>query len=80
MMIKERLRLPKPLIPVQFRAGAPLWKGSLVQKLTFRLSHWFWPKAAGWKAEAHSFYERALALTGSDPERRFLEKRLRELG
>jgi RNA polymerase sigma-70 factor (ECF subfamily) len=32
------------------------------------------------KAEARSAYERALALTRLEPERRFLEKRLRELG
>jgi RNA polymerase sigma-70 factor (ECF subfamily) len=30
--------------------------------------------------EARSAYERALALTQLEPERRFLEKRLRELG
>lgn len=34
----------------------------------------------GWRAEARSSYERALALTRLEPERRFLEKRLRELG
>lgn len=34
----------------------------------------------GRKAEARSSYERALALTQLEPERRFLEKRLRELG
>ncbi len=33
----------------------------------------------GRKAEARSSYERALALTQLEPERRFLEKRLREL-
>jgi len=32
------------------------------------------------KTEARSSYERALALTQLEPERRFLEKRLRELG
>jgi RNA polymerase sigma-70 factor (ECF subfamily) len=32
------------------------------------------------RAEARSSYERALALTQLEPERRFLEKRLRELG
>ena len=32
------------------------------------------------KAEARSSYERALALTRLEPERRFLEKRLQELG
>jgi len=32
------------------------------------------------RAEARSSYERALALTRLEPERRFLEKRLRELG
>ena len=31
-------------------------------------------------AEARSSYERALALTRLEPERRFLEKRIRELG
>jgi RNA polymerase sigma-70 factor (ECF subfamily) len=34
----------------------------------------------GRRAEARFSYERALALTHLDPERRFLEKRLRELG
>ena len=34
----------------------------------------------GRKAEARSSYERALELTQLEPERRFLEKRLRELG
>jgi RNA polymerase sigma-70 factor (ECF subfamily) len=34
----------------------------------------------GRKAEARSSYERALALTQLEPERRFLEKRLQELG
>jgi RNA polymerase sigma-70 factor (ECF subfamily) len=34
----------------------------------------------GRKTEARSSYERALALTRLEPERRFLEKRLRELG
>jgi RNA polymerase sigma-70 factor (ECF subfamily) len=34
----------------------------------------------GKTAEAISSYERALALTQQEPERRFLEKRLRELG
>ncbi len=34
----------------------------------------------GRNAEARSSYERALALTCLEPERRFLEKRLRELG
>jgi RNA polymerase sigma-70 factor (ECF subfamily) len=34
----------------------------------------------GRRAEAISSYERALALTQQEPERRFLEKRLRELG
>jgi RNA polymerase sigma-70 factor (ECF subfamily) len=33
----------------------------------------------GRKAEARSSYERALVLTRLEPERRFLEKRLREL-
>jgi RNA polymerase sigma-70 factor (ECF subfamily) len=32
------------------------------------------------RSEARSSYERALALTRLEPERRFLEKRLRELG
>jgi RNA polymerase sigma-70 factor, ECF subfamily len=31
-------------------------------------------------ADAHASYERALALTRQEPERRFLERRLRELG
>jgi RNA polymerase sigma-70 factor (ECF subfamily) len=34
----------------------------------------------GRSTEARSAYERALALTRLEPERRFLEKRLRELG
>ena len=34
----------------------------------------------GKTAEARSSYEKALALTQQEPERRFLEKRLRELG
>jgi RNA polymerase sigma-70 factor, ECF subfamily len=34
----------------------------------------------GRTAEARSSYERALALTQQEPERRFLERRLRELG
>ncbi|HXC98756.1 MAG TPA: RNA polymerase sigma factor [Verrucomicrobiae bacterium] len=34
----------------------------------------------GKTAEARSAYEKALALTQQEPERRFLEKRLRELG
>ena len=34
----------------------------------------------GRTAEARSAYERALTLTRLEPERRFLEKRLRELG
>jgi len=34
----------------------------------------------GKSAEARSSYEKALALTQQEPERRFLEKRLRELG
>jgi len=34
----------------------------------------------GRRAEARSSYERALALTRLEPERRFLEKRIRELG
>jgi RNA polymerase sigma-70 factor (ECF subfamily) len=34
----------------------------------------------GRRAEARSSYERALELTRSEPERRFYEKRLRELG
>jgi RNA polymerase sigma-70 factor, ECF subfamily len=34
----------------------------------------------GRKAEIRSSYESALALTQLEPERRFLEKRLRELG
>jgi RNA polymerase sigma-70 factor (ECF subfamily) len=34
----------------------------------------------GKKAEARTSYERALALTKQEPERRFLEKRLAELG
>jgi len=34
----------------------------------------------GRNTEARSSYERALALTRQEPERRFLEKRLRELG
>ena len=34
----------------------------------------------GRTAEARSSYERALALTQQEPERRFLEKRIRELG
>jgi RNA polymerase sigma-70 factor, ECF subfamily len=34
----------------------------------------------GRRAEAISSYEKALALTQQEPERRFLEKRLRELG
>lgn len=34
----------------------------------------------GRKADARESYERALALTQQEPERRFLEKRLRELG
>jgi RNA polymerase sigma-70 factor (ECF subfamily) len=34
----------------------------------------------GRTAEARSSYERALALTRQEPERRFLERRLRELG
>jgi RNA polymerase sigma-70 factor (ECF subfamily) len=34
----------------------------------------------GRKAEARASYERALSLTAQDPERRFLERRLRELG
>jgi len=33
----------------------------------------------GRKAEARSAYERALALAVEDPERRLLERRLREL-
>jgi RNA polymerase sigma-70 factor (ECF subfamily) len=34
----------------------------------------------GRKAEARHSYERALALTALEPERRFIEKRLREVG
>jgi RNA polymerase sigma-70 factor (ECF subfamily) len=34
----------------------------------------------GRSAEARAAYERALALTQLGPEKRFLEKRLRELG
>jgi RNA polymerase sigma-70 factor, ECF subfamily len=33
----------------------------------------------GRKADARASYERALALTKQEPERRFLERRLREL-
>jgi RNA polymerase sigma-70 factor (ECF subfamily) len=34
----------------------------------------------GWRLEARKSYERALALTQQEPERQFLQKRLRELG
>jgi RNA polymerase sigma-70 factor (ECF subfamily) len=34
----------------------------------------------GRTADARAAYERALALTGPDPDRRFIEKRLKELG
>jgi RNA polymerase sigma-70 factor (ECF subfamily) len=34
----------------------------------------------GRNAEARASYERALALTRQEPERRFLERRLAELG
>jgi RNA polymerase sigma-70 factor (ECF subfamily) len=34
----------------------------------------------GMKAEARAAYQQALALTRLEPERRFLEQRLRELG
>lgn len=37
-------------------------------------------RRAGKKAEARAAYERALALTKQEPERRFLERRLGELG
>ena len=33
----------------------------------------------GWNADARESYERALALTKQEPERRFIEKRLREV-
>jgi RNA polymerase sigma-70 factor (ECF subfamily) len=36
--------------------------------------------AGGKKEEAKASYERALALTKQEPERRFLERRLGELG
>jgi RNA polymerase sigma-70 factor (ECF subfamily) len=34
----------------------------------------------GQTADARESYQKALALARQDPERRFLEKRLRELG
>ncbi len=34
----------------------------------------------GWKVEARTSYERALALTRLEPERQFIERRIRELG
>jgi RNA polymerase sigma-70 factor (ECF subfamily) len=37
-------------------------------------------RRAGKLAEALSSYERALKLVHQDPERRFLEKRMKELG
>ncbi len=37
-------------------------------------------RRAGKKAEARAAYERALALTKQEPERRFLERRVEELG
>ena len=33
----------------------------------------------GWKDEARSSYEKALALTQQEPERKFLQERLRHL-
>ena len=39
-----------------------------------------WCQRLGRRAEARASYVRALALTRLEPERRFLEKRLRELG
>jgi RNA polymerase sigma-70 factor, ECF subfamily len=37
-------------------------------------------RRSGRTAEARAFYERALALTRQEPERRFLKRRLAELG
>jgi RNA polymerase sigma-70 factor (ECF subfamily) len=48
----------------------------------YHLAHSVWAdlcRRLGRKAEARSSYQRALALTQLEPERRFLEKRLQEL-
>jgi RNA polymerase sigma-70 factor (ECF subfamily) len=60
--------------------AALLDRGELDGYYLAHAAHADFCRRLGREAEARAAYERALALTQLDPEKRFLEKRLNELG
>jgi len=86
-------RNPSPVVELNRAVAIAMWQGpraglDLIEPLRDELAEYHWWHSAradllrrlGERAGAAAAYREALARSGSDPERRFLERRLAEVG